>query len=189
MCIKPPFLFIKSFILSLFFIAFFPILYYFCIVYKRGLKVLFLFKREFDFAIRICAYLAKYYRKELISINRLSSQLLITKPYTTKLVYKLKKAHILGTEQGKNGGVFLDIPPSKLSLFDILSSVGLSKTISECITEKDFCPLPAPCKMHSFFMQEENKLINKLKRIKISKFIFGDEDLKNNALQLTKSRG
>ncbi|GEM_PF-633651 len=151
--------------------------------------MLFLFKREFDFAIRICAYLGGYYQKELIPINLLSTKLYITKPFTTKLVYKLKQAGILGTEQGINGGVYLKVKPSDLSLFDILSSVGLSKTISECITEDDFCPLPAPCKIHSFFMAEETKLINKLRKTKISKFIFRDNDLKTKINQPKKKRG
>ncbi len=140
--------------------------------------MLFLFKREFDFAIRICAYLAGLYPEEIIPINSLSKKLLITKPYTTKLVYKLKKAGIIGTEQGVNGGVFLNVPPAKLSLFDILSAVGLSKTTSECITEDNFCPLPAPCKIHSFFMEEETRLLNKLRKRKISGFAFTDSDFK-----------
>lgn len=140
--------------------------------------MLFLFKREFDFAIRICAYLGGYFNKGIIPINTLAVKLLITKPYATKLVYKLKKTSILGTEQGINGGVYLKIDPKKLSLFQILTSVGLDKTISECITEDNFCPLPAPCKIHSFFMDEETKIINKLKRKKISEFVFTDSDLK-----------
>jgi len=140
--------------------------------------VLFLFKREFDFAIRICAYLGGYYQKDVIPINTLSAKLLITKPYTTKLVYKLKQKGILGTVQGVNGGVYLNVDPSKLSLYRILSSVGLDKTISECITEDNFCPLPAPCKIHSYFMDEENKVLNNLKKKMISTFIFTDSDLK-----------
>ncbi len=142
--------------------------------------MLFLFKREFDFAIRICAYLGGKYPRQISPINEISTKLLITKPYTTKLVYKLKKAGIVGTEQGVNGGVYLSIPPNKLSLYKILSAVGLSKTISECITEEDFCPLPPPCKIHSFFMEEEEKLINKLKKKNISLFVFTDKDLKQS---------
>ena len=140
--------------------------------------MLFLFKREFDFAIRISAYLGGYYQKDIISINTLAAKLLLTKPYTTKLVYKLKKTSIVGTEQGTNGGVYLKIDPKKLSLFQILTSVGLDKTISECITEDNFCPLPAPCNIHKFFMDEETKIINQLKRKKISEFVFTDSDLK-----------
>ncbi len=148
--------------------------------------MLFLFKREFDFAIRICAYLGGKYPHQLSSINVISKNLLITKPYTTKLVYKLKQAGVVGTEQGINGGVYLNIPPNKLSLYKILSAVGLSKTISECITEEDFCPLPPPCKIHSFFMEEEEKLINKLKKKNISSFVFTDKDLKQSVNSNTK---
>ena len=139
--------------------------------------MLYLFKKEFDFAIRICAYLAGIKHNKPISVSKLSSKLLITKPFATKIIYSLRQSNLIGSQQGKTGGVFLNKNPKEISLYDILESMGFSKTISECITEESFCPLPSPCKIHSYFMDVENKIINDLKRKKISSYSFTDAEL------------
>lgn len=140
--------------------------------------MLYLFKKDFDFAIRICAYLAGIKHNKPISVSKLSSKLLITKPFATKIIYSLRQSNLIGSQQGKTGGVFLNKDPKEISLYVILESMGFNKTISECITEETFCPLPSPCKIHSYFMNVENKLIDDLKRKKLSSYSFTDSDLK-----------
>jgi len=138
----------------------------------------YLTKRDYDYAIRICAYLAGLGEKSHFSIQQLSSKLLITKPFTTKIVYQLKKNNILKTIRGKNGGVLLAIKPEELSLFQICKAMGLVMRVSECINVDGFCPLPAPCNIHSFFIEQENQIIEKLKIKTINEFAFTDADLK-----------
>ncbi len=137
----------------------------------------YLFNKEYDYALRICAFLAGTYKNKQ-SIRQLSEKLFITIPFTTKIIYKLKTSGIVNTERGKSGGITLAKDPGKLNLFEILTAMGLLKKVSECITEESFCPLPAPCKIHSFFMNEEDILLNKLKSIQIEEFKFTEEDFK-----------
>lgn len=134
-------------------------------------------KKEFDYAIRICAYLAGMKNGSPISVNIISKKLLISKPFATKIIFNLRSHKIIGSKQGKFGGVFLTVNPQKLTLFDILKSVGFNQTISGCINEAGFCPLPSPCKLHSYFIKTENKLLSDLKSKKISSFSFTDSDL------------
>jgi len=138
----------------------------------------YLTKRDYDYAIRICAYLAGLGEKSHFSIQQLSSKLLITKPFTTKIVYQLKEKNILKTIRGKNGGVLLTIKPEELSLFQICKAMGLVMRVSECINVDGFCPLPAPCNIHSFFIEQENQIIEKLKIKTINEFAFTDADIK-----------
>ena len=139
--------------------------------------MVFFVKREYDYAIRICAYLAGNYRKGRITISELSQKLLITRPFATKIVFQLKSSNILHTIRGKRGGVYLDIAPHELSLFSILEGMGHAETVSECIEKNDFCPLPAPCKIHEFFINQENFLLDQLKTHTIAEFAFNDSDL------------
>jgi Rrf2 family transcriptional regulator, nitric oxide-sensitive transcriptional repressor len=142
--------------------------------------VFFLYKKDFDFAIRICSYLAGNKKNKPIPVSEISKKLLITKPYTTKIIYLLRKGNIVSSTQGKNGGIFLKKNPKSIFLLDILNCMGLTETVSECITEEHFCPLPAPCKIHSYFMNIENKLLDELKKKKLSQFSFSDSDFKLN---------
>jgi DNA-binding IscR family transcriptional regulator len=80
--------------------------------------------------------------------------------------------------RGIKGGVSLAVPPTELSLFQIFESLGLAQTVSSCITVDGFCPLPPPCKIHKFFIDSEDEIINKLKTNTINNFAFSDDDFK-----------
>ena len=141
---------------------------------------MFFIKREYDYAIRICAYLAGNYRKGPIAVSELSEKLFITRPFATKIVFRLKLSNIVKTVQGKQGGIYLDQSPDKLSLHTIIEGMGHDVTISECIQRLDYCPLPPPCKIHSFFIEQEDSLINHLKSHYIAEFAFTDADFDPN---------
>lgn len=140
----------------------------------------YLAKREYDYAIRICAYLAGSSRDTYFTIKKLSDNLLISKPFATKIVFQLKKNKILNTTRGKNGGVSLAINPRKLTLSKIFKSVGMVTRVDACINDKGFCPLPAPCKIHKYFIDQEKEIINKLEKTTIDNFAFSDKNLKKN---------
>ncbi len=118
----------------------------------------YLSKRDYDYAIRICAYLAGSGTDAHYSIQELATKLLISKPFATKIVYQLKKNNILSTTRGRKGGVSLAIQPQKLSIFNVIEAMGLAATVSSCINTQGFCPLPAPCKIHSFLLTMKMKL-------------------------------
>jgi DNA-binding IscR family transcriptional regulator len=56
--------------------------------------LVFFVKREYDYAIRICAYLAGNYRKGPIFISQISEKLFITRPFAIKSVFQLKNRTI-----------------------------------------------------------------------------------------------
>ncbi|KAA3662014.1 MAG: Rrf2 family transcriptional regulator [Calditrichaeota bacterium] len=138
--------------------------------------MIFCVKREYDFAIRICAYLGGYYQKGPIPLSTISKNLFITRPFATKIVFQLKKEKILDTVQGKTGGVYLNRPPESLTLFQILQSMGLHDPVSKCVEDPHFCPLPPPCKVHSFFIEQESQLVTALKKKTLAEFLFTDMD-------------
>lgn len=133
-------------------------------------------KREYDYALRICAYLAGNYQRGPISLAEISRKLFITRPFATKIVFQLKNRGIVHTTQGKHGGVRLDQLPETITLLSILQGVGYHTSISECIKQPDFCPLPAPCKLHAFFIGQENLTVQALKSRTIAEFAFTDAD-------------
>ena len=135
-------------------------------------------KREFDYAIRICAYLSGNYDSGPISLSKIAEKLFITRPFATKIVHKLKKSNIIATVQGKEGGVFLNQIPNELSIFSILLAMGFDSTINECIKHPRLCPLVATCKIHQFFSEQEKIMIKAYKTKMISEFAFTDKELR-----------
>ena len=135
-------------------------------------------KREYDFAIRICAYLAGNYKKGPISVSKIAELLYISKPFATKIIYQLTSKKIITSVQGKAGGVYLSHNPGKLSLLAILQAMNFDSTINECKKVPTFCPLKATCKIHSFFNEQESILINNLKKATIAEFAFDNSAVK-----------
>lgn len=134
-------------------------------------------KREYDYAIRICAYLASFYNEEHKSVPVISKNLYLTIPFTTKIVHQLKKNNIIETIQGKYGGIKLKVSPNKLSFYDILYAMGFDMTINECLRNPGICPLVDNCKIHRFFLSQENTIIENLKNTNINDFKITDDEL------------
>ena len=138
----------------------------------------YLAKKDYDYAIRICAYLAGSGSNAHYTISELSKTLLISKPFTTKIVYQLKKNNFVNTTRGKKGGVSLAVNPAKLSFYQIFEAMGLVRSVSACVKDDDFCPLPSPCNIHKFFIDQEIKIIKDLKETTINNFAFSNDSIR-----------
>ncbi len=133
--------------------------------------------REYDYAIRICAYLASFYKKEFKSVPEISKKLFLTVPFTTKIVHQLKNNHILETIQGKYGGIRLKVSPQKLTIYNILYAMGFDMTINECVKTPSICPFVNHCKIRLYFLDQERMIMKSLKDAVINDFIITDDEL------------
>ena len=133
--------------------------------------------REYDYAIRICAYLAGQKVKQPIPLPVMAKKLNISKPFATKIVHKLKKGGITASVQGKTGGIFLNKDPEKLSLMKILKAMHFNSTLNECVHNHHSCPLIKSCHIHAFFMETEKKLLKIFDDKMISELIIEDKDI------------
>ena len=138
----------------------------------------YLAKKEYDYAIRICAFLAGSTNKSHYTISQLALALLIPQPFATKIIYQLKLSKIVNTTRGKKGGVSLAVSPDHLSFYQIFEAMGLVRSVSNCINDENFCPLPAPCDIHQFFINQEIKIIEDLMKATINNFAFSNYNLK-----------
>lgn len=134
-------------------------------------------KRDYDYAVRVCAYLSGLYPDRFISIPDLSRKIHIPRPMLNKIIFYLRKAGIISSIQGKAGGVHLTVSPQHLSLLDILSAMGFDSTINECVHHPEICPLVNVCKIHQYFTGLEHQIISSLRKTRITEFTFHDSDL------------
>lgn len=135
------------------------------------MKISTLIKREYDYAVRICAYLAGQVHKKPISISRISQLLSISRPFTNKIIFKLRKANIIGSVQGRYGGIFLKPDPTNLSVYDILMAMDFDSVINECLRNPAICPIIGFCKIHLFFTDLQEMLLQRMKEKMISELV------------------
>ncbi len=107
----------------------------------------------------------------------ISRSLALTPAVTNKMIHRLKKAGIVSTTQGRNGGVSLAKAPEKLSLWEVLQAAGFNSTIAECIHLPGICELTAFCKVHRFWIVQETQLFKAFKEKMIADFAFTSESI------------
>ena len=141
------------------------------------MKISTLIKREYDYAVRICAYLAGQQEGNPIPISRIARLLQISKPFANKIIFQLRKADIIDTVQGRTGGIFLKPDAKQLSVFDILEAMGFDSVVNECLRNPTICPIIGFCKIHLFFGELQDLFVQKMKEKMISELVIYDHEL------------
>lgn len=103
--------------------------------------------------------------------------LFISQPFATKIIHRLKKENIVGTYQGRSGGIFLKRDPGSISFWDILQAMGFNGTVNECVQNPRICPLVTRCKIHLFMEAQERTFFQNLKDASIADFAYTENEL------------
>ena len=88
-------------------------------------------RRETDYAIHLLKYLAKR-KNQIVSLKELSSATGISFLFLQKIARKLRLAKLINAEKGMIGGYELAMPPSKISLKNILLATEGAVDILPC---------------------------------------------------------
>ena len=143
-----------------------------------------LIKREYDYAIRICAYLAGHYRQGAIPLSLISRRLLIPNSFARKIVHKLRQTDLIDSVQGKYGGIMLAKDPTQISILDVLKAMEYNSSVNECLINPAICPLVNICQIHLFFAGIEAQILDAFRKKKLSELAITDEDLRPNHSQV-----
>jgi Rrf2 family protein len=119
--------------------------------------------REQDYALRITAFLANADEGKFVSVTEIAKRLLISRKFSARIVHKLTQAGILKTERGKQGGAALKKSPSKISLFEILNTIGFKVRFNACVHDSYDCPLEELCQFHKLWKSEEDRFFDTLR--------------------------
>lgn len=89
--------------------------------------------------------LALNYGKEPISIKYISEKQNVSERYLEQIFSKLKKAGLVKSIRGAQGGYFLARRPDEISVGDILNVLEGPITISDCLKEDGSCSNSSKC--------------------------------------------
>lgn len=122
-----------------------------------------------DYAIRIMGYL--YQRNsQLSTASDMAKQLGITYQYFMKVINRLKRAGLVNSVQGCNGGYQLNGNTDEITLYDIISVMEGEIIINKCLEPEGFCSREATmtCPVHKLFYSVQEEIIELFKSKKIS---------------------
>lgn len=126
------------------------------------------FQLATDYAIRILCYLYAH-KNRIRTAEYLSEKLGITYLYFMKLTRVLKKAGLIYSTQGCNGGYQLARNAGSASLYDVIILFEGDIKINRCLEEDHFCSRNASewCPVHQFFMEIQEGFVAQLKKKRI----------------------
>lgn len=93
------------------------------------------------YGLRICFILGL--SKDVTSLSELVNKTDLSKKYVEQLLGMLRKAGIVGTVRGKNGGYYLLRPANQITADEILSALDDNFEIADCAVGKcddQYCP-------------------------------------------------
>lgn len=91
------------------------------------------------YGVKAMFELALQYGQEPLSIKSISERQNISEYYLEQLFSSLRKAGLVTSIRGAQGGYVLSKPPSEITVYDILDVLEGPIEISECIEDEDNC--------------------------------------------------
>lgn len=74
------------------------------------------------YAIRACEFLAQKEDDTVYPTRNISNELDLSNEYLVKILQKMKEAGIIRSQKGATGGVQLNMPPDKITLYQIIKA-------------------------------------------------------------------
>jgi Rrf2 family protein len=107
--------------------------------------------RQTDYAIRVVLALAKRGEGIRLSTAEIQQEMLIPPALMTRIVAQLAREGLINTYPGRDGGLMLPRPASRITLKDVVEAFEGPILLSECLQARgeDDCPFRTNCPVRS----------------------------------------
>ncbi len=125
-------------------------------------------KRE-DFGLILMNVLAKKYSKEYIPLSEVATATELSQLFLKHIANRLKAKGLIESKEGMSGGYRLSREPEKITMADILQSVGSGFIMPSCYGGD--CRLKKDkCRVFAFWAVVNKKLFSFLKNITLADY-------------------
>src|SRR6266508_6589846 len=103
--------------------------------------------RQTDYAVRVLLALAKRGEGARLSSADIQQEMLIPKAFMSRIVAQLSRDGLVDTFPGREGGLMLPRPASRITLRDVVEAFEGPILLSACLEVKgeDDCPFQSNC--------------------------------------------
>jgi len=107
--------------------------------------------RQTDYAVRVVLALAKLGEGMRVSSADVQREMLIPPAFISRIVAQLARKGLVQTFPGRDGGLSLPCPASKITLRDVVEAFEGPILLSQCLKVKgeDDCPFQTNCPVRS----------------------------------------
>jgi len=118
-----------------------------------------------EYAVRCALYLAGREKEEVVNRKQIAEEMEIPDPFLAKIAQQLAHAGIIEIVQGRRGGLRLIVPPSDLTLLDVVEAAIGEIFLNDCVMRPSSCHRSPSCTVHQVWEKARNQLRNTLKEV------------------------
>ena len=131
--------------------------------------------KKSDHALRAMIYVAAWPNNKTCSINEIAAAENIPREFMAKILRDLSQKKLLRSIKGAHGGYQLAKPRKDITFLDIIESMQGKIAVNGCIRHSDVtsCRGKNRCAMHSFWTNEQDRVIKSLGSVNLASFNYG----------------
>ncbi len=125
-----------------------------------------------QYGLRAMVYLAGH-KKELCPLKEISKREGLSFDYLEKIISKLKRAGLVKSKKGSQGGYFLAKNPQRIKVKEIIIALEGKGGLVKCIAKEKsyYCPLEKKCLTKSFWQKIQSSIEKTLNSITLADLI------------------
>jgi len=132
-------------------------------------------RRDTDYAMRALVYLAEHQEDNAITVKTIAENSAIPLDYAYKIMRKLGETGITESRLGSQGGFVLKRSPSDITLLDVIEAIQGPVSVSNCVSDPDFCPRHITCKVSPKWAKIQQSMISLLQSTTLASIITDEE--------------
>jgi Rrf2 family protein len=141
------------------------------------------FNRKTDYAIRVLLALAKYPPGEIIPSGVIREKMYLPKSLSLQIISRLAHLELINSYPGRSGGIQLAHPPAEITLYDVITGMEGSISLSACLEEDHQCQLEPDCTIQAYWKRLQGTVERELKQANIQQL---SKDFSLSAIEKVK---
>lgn len=114
--------------------------------------------KKAEYGLQFMVALAQNYGQGPLPLRKFAKQRKLPYRFLANIALKLKKARLVKTKEGIEGGYFLFEPPEKIEILPILEVLEGPIEMVECLRQEASCPWSNICGQKAMFEQIKGTL-------------------------------
>jgi Rrf2 family protein len=123
------------------------------------------------YGTRLLLDMAQHYNQGPIQLGDIAKRQEISLKYLEQIIIPLKKAHLIETVRGPNGGHILARPPAEITLAEIVSLLEKSVCLVKCTENAEICQRAETCPTRLIWKEMAQAMLDLLKSITLADLV------------------
>ncbi|MFB3815501.1 MAG: Rrf2 family transcriptional regulator [Terriglobales bacterium] len=124
--------------------------------------------RAADYATRVMIHLASLPDGTRVQRTALAEATDVPESFMSKVLQGLVRARLISSRSGVNGGFELAVPPSEVSLLDVIEAIDGPLQLNVCVGPPRGCGRQAWCGAHTVWTEAQDAMTRILRRATVA---------------------